>query len=206
MSDATIAAEPSAGRPAKDDRHFRWHNIRLAFRRWRRSRPFWGGFWTILGGLIIAYIPTMAIKLLIASGTTVLVAILTGVLIAIFGLFLWFAPHLRQIVGVLIAVLAVASLITSNLGGFLIGMLLATVGGALGFAWVPTDPRLKKWRIRRLLHIPTPAVQPDLELRGIATSGAVQLVGMRRDLGSRFKSKADAAETTDARQQSPRDQ
>ena len=92
----------------------------------------------------------MAIKLIIASGTTVIVAIAVGLLIMIFGLFLWFAAYLRQIVGVLIVLLAVVSLITSNLGGFFIGMILAMVGGSLGFSWVPTEPRIKKWRARRL--------------------------------------------------------
>ena len=120
-------------------------------------------------GAIIAYLPTMAIKLIIASGTTVIVAISVGLLIVIFGLFLWFAAYLRQIVGVLIVLLAVVSLITSNLGGFFIGMIFAMVGGSLGFSWVPTEPRIKKWRTRRLLHLPIPAVQPELELRGITT-------------------------------------
>ena len=169
VSDIEAPATELVGRryPQREYRRFGPHNLRLGFRRWRRSRPFWGGFWAILGGGFIAYIPTLAIKLLLAAGTTVLVAIMVGVLIAVFGLFLWFAPHLRQIVGVLIEVLAVASLVTSNLGGFFIGMIMAMVGGALGFAWVPTEPRLKKWRIRHLLHIPTPAVQPDVELRGV---------------------------------------
>ena len=164
------AQEASAvGGHARRYRRFGLHNVRLGFRRWRRSRPFWGGFLSILGGVIIAYIPTMAIKLLIASGTTVLVAIVVGVLIAVFGLFLWFAPYLRQIVGVLIVLLAVVSLITSNLGGFLIGMLLAMIGGSMGFAWTPTAPHLKKWRTRRLLHLPLPRVQPDLEVRGLTS-------------------------------------
>jgi len=196
MIDMTAQEALLAGRQPKRYRRFGLHNARLGFRRWRRSRPFWGGFWAILGGLIIAYLPTMAIKLLIASGTTVLVAILTGVLIVIFGLFLWFAPYLRQIVGVLIALLAVVSLITSNFGGFLIGMIFAMIGGALGFAWVPTAPRIKRWRIRRVLHIPTPRVQPDLELRGISGQQAAELIGV----GNRKKAKAHVvgSETADA--------
>jgi len=132
-------------------RHLRYgpHNIRMAFRRWRRTRPFWGGLWAILGGAICALGPASAIKLLIASGTTVWMGILVGLLISIFGLFLWFAPQQRHLVGVLIAVLSVISLITSDFGGFLIGMLLGITGGAMGFAWVPAQPRVKRRRFLR---------------------------------------------------------
>ena len=178
MIEVTAQETPLVGRRQKQYRRFGLHNLRLNFRRWRRSRPFWGGFFAILGGAIIAYLPTMAIKLIIASGTTVIVAIAVGLLIVIFGLFLWFAAYLRQIVGVLIVLLAVISLITSNFGGFFIGMILAMVGGSLGFSWVPTEPRIKKWRTRRLLHLPIPAIQPDLELRGITTLPSTELVGI----------------------------
>src|SRR5262249_48602704 len=36
--------------------------LRAAFRGWRRTRPFWGGVWCILGGLIIAHGATYAVK------------------------------------------------------------------------------------------------------------------------------------------------
>lgn len=34
-------------------------------------------------------------------------------------------------------VMSLATLITSNLGGFLLGLLLGLVGGSLAFAWNP---------------------------------------------------------------------
>jgi len=110
---------------------------RTAFRTWRKSRPFWGGLLCILGGAAMAYGPTTAIKIILISGTIVWLGILIGALVAIMGLFLWFAPHLRQLVGVLAVVLSVVSLLTSDYGGFGIGLLLGTLGGALGFAWTP---------------------------------------------------------------------
>jgi hypothetical protein len=173
MASGTVHQAAALATAPRHYGRFGLHNLRLDLRRWRRSRPFWGGAWSILGGLVILAMPAMSIRLLIASGTTVLVGIVNGVLIIIFGLFLWFAPSLRQIIGVLIVVLGVASLVTADLGGFLIGMLLAMVGGALGFAWVPTEPRIKRWRTRRLLHLPIPAVQPDLELREITALPSV---------------------------------
>lgn len=39
--------------------------------------------------------------------------------------------------GFLIITLSLASFITSNLGGFLLGMLLAMFGGAMAMAWTP---------------------------------------------------------------------
>ncbi len=60
-----------------------------------------------------------------------------GALVAVMGLFLWFTPHLRQLVGVLAAAFAIVSLFTSDYGGFGIGMILGSLGGALGFAWTP---------------------------------------------------------------------
>jgi hypothetical protein len=85
----------------------------------------------------MAYGPTTAIKIILISGTIVWLGILIGALVAVMGLFLWFTPHLRQLVGVLAVMLSVVSLLTSDYGGFGIGLLLGTLGGALGFAWTP---------------------------------------------------------------------
>lgn len=111
--------------------------IRHGFRAWRRSRPFWAGTWSLLGGIAIAAGPASAYKLLLASSTPVWLGVAVGLVIAIFGLFFWFTPGQRQIVGVLVVVLSVSSLVTSDLGGFVVGMLMGIIGGAMGFAWTP---------------------------------------------------------------------
>ena len=113
---------------------------RQRFRHWRRTRPFWGGLWSILGGLLMAVGPLSAIKVILVAGQVVWMGITVGVLVAVFGLFLWFAPSQRQIAGVLIVVLSLVSFITSDFGGFLIGMILGLTGGAMGFAWTPRSP------------------------------------------------------------------
>ena len=110
---------------------------RAAFRTWRRSRPFWAGFWTIIGGAAVSVGPLSAIKLVMLAGQVVWMGILVGVLIAIFGLFLWFDTSLRRLISVFILLLGLLSLITSDLGGFLIGMLLTILGGSMGLAWAP---------------------------------------------------------------------
>jgi hypothetical protein len=114
------------------------------FRAWRRSRPFWGGLWTILGGLLMAAGPLTAIKVILVAGTTVLFGVLVGVIVVAMGVFLWFTPHLRQVVGVLAVLFSLVSLITSDYGGFVLGLLLGTIGGAMGFAWAPVQPPATK--------------------------------------------------------------
>lgn len=130
-------------------RRFGLHNARIAFRDWRRSRPFWGGLWCILGGALIAYGPTTAIKLILVAGTVVWAGILVGLLVLIFGLFLWFSPQNRHFLGVLAVLFSTISFITSDFGGFLLGMTLGIIGGSMGFAWVPLEPKVKKDRKRR---------------------------------------------------------
>lgn len=112
-------------------------SLRQRFRHWRRTRPFWGGLWSIIGGLVILIGPLTAIKVILVAGQVVWMGITVGALVSIFGLFLWFSPSQRQVAGVLIVVLSLISFITSDFGGFLLGMILGLAGGSMGFAWVP---------------------------------------------------------------------
>jgi Family of unknown function (DUF6114) len=114
--------------------------LRLGFREWRRSRPFWAGLWCLLGGALIAFGPATAIRFVLVSGTIVSVGILVGVVVLLMGLFLWFLPQNRHIAGVLAIAFSMASFVTSNLGGFILGMALGVLGGAMGFAWTPRPP------------------------------------------------------------------
>jgi MFS family permease len=120
----------------------------MAWRNWRRSRPFWGGLWCIVGGLIIAYAPLTALKLILVAGTSVWAGILMGVLVALMGLVLWFAPSQRIVAAVLAIAFSIVSLVTSNLGGYFLGMILGVVGGALGFGWMPVTSQAPTLRQR----------------------------------------------------------
>jgi hypothetical protein len=122
------------------------HSARLAFRKWRRGRPFWAGVWAMLGGALIAYVPGTALKLVLIANASLLVGTLVGVVIGFFGLMLWFARSLRILLGVLILLLSLASFFTSDFGGFFLGMLMGLIGGSLALAWVPTKVT---WRQRR---------------------------------------------------------
>jgi hypothetical protein len=89
----------------------------------------------------MAYGPATAIKVILIAGSAVWLGILVGLLVALVGLFMWLQPELRQLCGILAAILSVVSLLTSDYGGFVVGMTLGIVGGALGFAWSPRQPQ-----------------------------------------------------------------
>ncbi|WP_309061155.1 DUF6114 domain-containing protein [Streptomyces sp.] len=118
--------------------------LRLRFRDWRGTRPFWAGLFTLLGGIPIAYFPYATLKLghmSIAMATTAGAgSLIIGVLLITLGLTMWFQQATRIFAGVASILLALVSLVVSNIGGFLVGFLLALVGGALALSWAPGEP------------------------------------------------------------------
>jgi hypothetical protein len=123
--------------PAPGPRPPWFTRARLGFRRWRRTRPFWAGIWCIIGGAIMMYGPLTVIKFVLIAGTVVWAGILIGALVVTMGLFMWFSPQFHQVLGILATLFSIVSLITSNLGGFLIGLLFGVIGGSMAFAWTP---------------------------------------------------------------------
>ncbi|MFE2942657.1 DUF6114 domain-containing protein [Streptomyces sp. NPDC059255] len=117
---------------------------RLRFRAWRGTRPFWAGLFTLLSGLPIAYFPYAEVKigaLTLAMATTAGAgSLIIGVLLVTLGLTMWFHAIVRVFAGVATILLALVSLPVSNLGGFVVGFLLALLGGALSISWMPGVP------------------------------------------------------------------
>ncbi|KAA9381595.1 hypothetical protein F5972_01820 [Microbispora cellulosiformans] len=107
---------------------------------WRRSRPFWGGLLVLIAGLELLSIPfaTKALPLVIQSGT-VGATYLIALVLVILGLMIWLQPGQRAFLGVVAVLVSIASFVYANLGGFLVGMLLGLVGGALAVAWAPEE-------------------------------------------------------------------
>ncbi|BBC32894.1 hypothetical protein SGFS_041880 [Streptomyces graminofaciens] len=116
---------------------------RLRFRDWRGDRPFWAGLFTLLSGLPIAYFPYATLKLgqmSIAMATTGGAgSLIIGVLLVTLGLTMWFQQATRIFAGVAAIVLSLVSLVVSNFGGFVMGFLLALIGGALALSWAPGE-------------------------------------------------------------------
>ncbi|MET8462138.1 DUF6114 domain-containing protein [Micromonospora zamorensis] len=128
-------ANPSHARPGGTAQVWR------TFRRWQRSRPFWGGLLIVLAGLEMFGSTRMTVNgLSFHSGASGLLSLLIPVILAACGLLLWFTPAQHLFYSIVAAVTAVYSLIGLNLGGFFVGLLLGIVGSALAFAWTPVRP------------------------------------------------------------------
>jgi hypothetical protein len=116
---------------------------RAQWRAWRRSRPFWGGLLLILAGIELVLIPLSGVlvhgglKLVIYIGIGGVSGVVIGALLIAAGTALLVDPVHRSFYGIAAILLGIGSFPASNLGGFFLGMLLAIVGGALGFAWTP---------------------------------------------------------------------
>ncbi|WP_433384325.1 DUF6114 domain-containing protein [Actinoplanes sp. CA-142083] len=114
---------------------------RSAFWRWRHARPFWGGLLVFLGGFEIFMTVKAPLPVVVHVGMQGFIGYLLPIVLGLLGILLVFNPAQRIFYSLLAAVLALASWITSNLGGFIFGMLLALVGAALAFAWSPDKYR-----------------------------------------------------------------
>jgi hypothetical protein len=89
-------------------------------------------------------------------GVTGLAGYLIPTFIMLCGVMIWFVPIAWIYYSVLSILLALASWITSNLGGYFIGILIDIVGGALAFAWMTdADYARSRW-IRGELRIGLP--------------------------------------------------
>jgi Family of unknown function (DUF6114) len=107
----------------------------LAWQRWRRTRPFWGGLLIILGGAEMLISEQAPLPIIIHVGIQGLAGYLVPIVLVLCGVLLWLTPLQQTFYSVLAVLLALGSWITSNLGGFFIGLMLGVIGGALGFAW-----------------------------------------------------------------------
>jgi hypothetical protein len=141
-------AEPQRQPTRPDDVRARAARARRAFRDWRRSRPFWGGLLLLLAGVELVGIPLLSVlahgsvKVVIYIGVGGVFGVLIGGLLVACGLLIWFHPVQRVFYAIAGVLLAVASFVATNLGGFFLGMLLGVIGASLSFGWTPGPGRL----------------------------------------------------------------
>jgi Family of unknown function (DUF6114) len=115
------------------------------WRAWRRSRPFWGGVLLLAAGVELVLLPLSGVlvhgglKLVIYIGIGGVFGVLIGALLIAAGTALLVNPVHRSFYGIAGIVGGIVSFPASNLGGFFLGMLLAIIGGALGYAWSPVS-------------------------------------------------------------------
>ncbi|MEV4134711.1 DUF6114 domain-containing protein [Dactylosporangium sp. NPDC049742] len=115
--------------------------MRRSFRRWRRTRPFWGGLFIVVAAVEIFLTVKAPLPVVVHIGMQGLAGYLVPIIMLLCGVLLWFSPENRTFYSILALLMALASWVTSNLGGFLIGLLLGLLGGSLAFSWQPVPPR-----------------------------------------------------------------
>ncbi|MEU3480010.1 DUF6114 domain-containing protein [Streptomyces sp. NPDC033753] len=120
-----------------------------AFRLWRYRRPFGAGLTLALGGAEILLTQRASITVILTAGADSLVGYVLPVLMVICGLLVVVNPRQRLFYSVVGVLASLGSWVTSNLGGFVIGMLLGLVGSSLAFGWLPDRPRRRSWRRSR---------------------------------------------------------
>ncbi|ALO06936.1 hypothetical protein AQF52_1340 [Streptomyces venezuelae] len=140
---APVARAAAAARAARvvgvaRERCGRWVRWFGAF---RRTRPFWGGLWLIAGGWTVLKFSLSSLQLIVSTGFGGVAGYLVGGGMILCGLIPMALPAQRYTFGLIGTVLAVVSLVVSNLGGFLVGMALGVLGGSMTVGWGAKRPR-----------------------------------------------------------------
>lgn len=123
--------------------------FRSAFRQWRADRPFWGGVLLALGGAEVLLTMKASMKVVLHVGMQGLAGYLLPALMVLLGLLILFNPAQRLFYSITGVLVALGTWLTSNLGGFFVGLLLGVVGSCLAFGWLP-DQEPRRRRRRRL--------------------------------------------------------
>ncbi|MFE4518981.1 DUF6114 domain-containing protein [Kitasatospora sp. NPDC056783] len=135
---AQAVAAPDAGPAA-----------RPVTRDWRGRRPFWGGLLVTLGGAEILFTLKAPLPVILHIGMEGLAGYLVPAVMVLCGLLILFNPAQRLFYSFVAVLASLGTWLTSNLGGFVIGMMLGVVGSCLTFGWLPDQP-LRQGRQRRL--------------------------------------------------------
>jgi hypothetical protein len=146
---------------------------RRPFRHWRRGRPFYAGLSIALAGLDIWYWPHSSVGKMLSMGLPGISSIFIAIFLLIFAVTVWFFPAYRVFSGIAAIMLALLSLVATNLGGFLIGFLLGMLGGAFAVAWTPRAEYTAETRRQRRLEAPSAAGLESAVAEGPAAETAV---------------------------------
>ncbi|MEV4347131.1 DUF6114 domain-containing protein [Actinoplanes sp. NPDC049596] len=131
-----------------------------AFSRWRHARPFWGGLLVTLAGAEILLTVKAPLPIVVHVGMQGLAGFLVPMVLLLCGVLLLANPAQRLFYSLVAAGLSLGAWITSNLGGFFIGLLLGLIGSALAFAWAPPAPAAP---VAPADEAPTKEIEPDQE-------------------------------------------
>lgn len=122
------------------------------FRMWRRKRPFVGGVLVAIAGVEMFFSGQLDFgHLHVQMGIEGLQATVIPVMLVLLGVLAVMMPAHHVFYGVIALAIGVYAIIGVNLGGFLIGTILACIGGVLVVAWMTPEARAHaKERVLRL--------------------------------------------------------
>ena len=109
--------------------------MRTRFRNFRYTRPFWASLYVLLAGLIITWLPLGPVNDVVAAGIGGYAGVVLGAVLIAMSLVILLIPIQRGLAAIVAIVLGLASYPVTNLGGFIVGMLLAIFGGCMALAW-----------------------------------------------------------------------
>jgi hypothetical protein len=108
------------------------------FRTWAKQRPFVGGLLIALGGLELFFSGQLDLgNIRIQLGIEGLQATIIPAVLVLLGVLAMLMPQHHVFYGVIALAVAIYAIVGVNLGGFLVGTLLAVVGGVLVVAFLP---------------------------------------------------------------------
>lgn len=117
---------------------------------WHRRRPLLGGVLLVLGGVEIFLSGRLDLgPLRVQLGGEGIITMIIPLLLVLLGVLAVALPSLHVILGVSALIVALYSLVGVNLGGFILGMLLAGIGGVLVVAWERSEQRTSDGRATR---------------------------------------------------------
>ncbi|GAV39702.1 DUF6114 domain-containing protein [Streptomyces acidiscabies] len=144
------SAEPAPKAPA-----------RQRFRQWRGRRPFVGGVLLTFGGAEILLTMKAPLPVILHIGMQGLAGYLLPSLMILCGLLILFNPAQRLFYSITAVLLSVGTWVTSNIGGFMIGLLCGLIGSSMAFGWLPDqEPRRTRRQRREESRSATEALLP----------------------------------------------
>ncbi len=103
----------------------------------------------VAGGAEILASERAPVRVIVHLGVQGLAGYLLPLVLLLCGLLLWFNPEQRLFYSILAVVVSLGTWITSNLGGFILGLVLGVVGGSLAFGWTLGEPKPRQPSSRR---------------------------------------------------------
>jgi len=134
------SADLRASTPVRRFREFRW------------TRPFWAAVLVGVAAGEQAVLPVGPTDALIKAGSSAFLGLICAAALALMALVILFLPSQRVVAGLIAVVVSLCSFPLSNLGGFVIGMLLGILGGSMAVGWVPDKTLFGDGAVRKSLR------------------------------------------------------